>query len=157
MGFLSQNKNLFVILMFVYFFVACVKVAEMRLLRDQQLVNMQDDGLLFQSLKKGQDKSSGSNPCGNIPGQATGVCSNKIAGNVERSRTPAFSKLVVTKTMPLEDQQWLIDMKDGSLFHSLQKGQGKSSRENPCDHVPGQSKGICSKKIAGNNKQYQAS
>uniref|UniRef100_A0A2C9WMH7 Uncharacterized protein n=3 Tax=Manihot esculenta TaxID=3983 RepID=A0A2C9WMH7_MANES len=52
--------------------------------------------------------------------------------------------------MPQRDQQWLIDMQDGSLFHSLQKGQGKSSGSNPCGNVPGQSKGICSRKIAGN-------
>ncbi|KAJ9172053.1 hypothetical protein P3X46_015343 [Hevea brasiliensis] len=139
MGFFSQNKKIFVILMFLSFFL----VAEMRPLINHQLLNMQD-GLLLQSLQK----SSGSNPCSNIPGQGTGVCSRKVAGNSARS-PPAVPKLVMADMRPLGDQQWQ-NMQDGLLFQSLQKGQGKSSGSNPCSNIPGQGTGVCTRKIAGN-------
>ncbi|KAF2302504.1 hypothetical protein GH714_036607 [Hevea brasiliensis] len=116
----------------------------MRPLRDHQWLNMQD-GLLLQSLQK----SSGSNPCSNIPGQGTGVCSRKVAGNNARS-PPAVPKLVMADMRPLGDQQWQ-NMQDGLLFQSLQKGQGKSSGSNPCSNIPGQGTGVCTRKVAGNS------
>ncbi|KAF2302497.1 hypothetical protein GH714_036572 [Hevea brasiliensis] len=141
MGFFSQNKKIFVILIvFLSFFL----VAGMRPLRDHQWLNMQD-GPLLQSLQK----SSGSNPCSNIPGQGTGVCSRKVAGNSARS-PPAVPKLVMADMRPLGDQQWQ-NMQDGLLFQSLQKGQGKSSGSNPCSNIPGQGTGVCTRKVAGNS------
>ncbi|KAJ9187630.1 hypothetical protein P3X46_003059 [Hevea brasiliensis] len=87
MGFsvISQNKNHFVILLFLSFFLT----AEMRPLRDQQW----QDGLLFQSLPKNGGGNTGSNPCSNIPG-GTGHCSKKIAGHIVRA-PPAFPKLIM--------------------------------------------------------------
>uniref|UniRef100_A0A2C9VWQ0 Leucine-rich repeat-containing N-terminal plant-type domain-containing protein n=1 Tax=Manihot esculenta TaxID=3983 RepID=A0A2C9VWQ0_MANES len=84
MGFsvVSQNKNIFVILLFLSFFLA----AETRPLRDQQWLKM-NEGLLFESLQK----TSGPNPCSNVPGQGSGICTRKIAG-----RAPsAFPDLII--------------------------------------------------------------
>uniref|UniRef100_A0A2C9VVX4 Leucine-rich repeat-containing N-terminal plant-type domain-containing protein n=1 Tax=Manihot esculenta TaxID=3983 RepID=A0A2C9VVX4_MANES len=84
MGFsiVFQNKNIFVIVLFLSFFLA----AETRPLIDQQWLKM-EEGLLFQSLQK----TSGPNPCSNVPGQGSGICTRKIAG-----RPPsAFSNLIM--------------------------------------------------------------
>uniref|UniRef100_A0A2C9VW05 Uncharacterized protein n=1 Tax=Manihot esculenta TaxID=3983 RepID=A0A2C9VW05_MANES len=81
-----QNKNIFVIVLFLSFFLA----AETRPLGDQQWLKM-EEGLLFQSLQQ----SSRPNPCSNVPGQGSGICTRKVAGNHIGRVPSAFPNLIM--------------------------------------------------------------
>ncbi|XVF80925.1 hypothetical protein PTKIN_Ptkin15bG0114400 [Pterospermum kingtungense] len=75
-----HRKNLLRTLLVLSLLVASIQLGAMRPLDGEHW--LVKDKLVLQSLPRGPVPPSGHNPCTNIPGRETGICSMNIAGNV---------------------------------------------------------------------------